>query len=109
MLKNGGFHLLIRSQKFDFRIIICFTSKYLLLLLSYVRCGGGGWGECSVVLGALSSLAIVLLRTIELIALLYLGCGCLCSVSSSFPRGNVGRSAVCDCAFPSPFSQSLDH
>ena len=56
MLKNGGLHLLIRSQKFDFRIaIICFTSKYLLLLLSYVWCGGGGWGECSVVLGALSS------------------------------------------------------
>ena len=70
MLKKGGLHLLKRSQKFDFRIaIICFTSKYLLLLLSYVWCGGGGWG-CSVVLGALSSLAVVLLRTIELIALL---------------------------------------
>ena len=71
MLKNAGLHLLIRGQKFDFRIaIICFTSKYLLLLLSYVWCGGGGWGECSVVLGALSSLAIVQLRTIEMIALL---------------------------------------
>ena len=71
MLKNGGLHLLIRSQKFDFRIaIICFTSKCLLLLPSYVWCGGGGWGECSVALGALSSLAIVLQRTIEWIALL---------------------------------------
>ena len=35
-----------------------------------------------MVLGALSSLAIVLLRMIELVALLLLCCGCLCSVSS---------------------------
>ena len=58
---------------------------------------GVGMGERSVVFGALSSLAIVLLRTMEFIALLLLCCGCLCSVSSSFPHGNVGRSAVCDC------------
>ena len=53
---------LIRSQTYSFRIAITyFTSKCLLLPL----CVG-----CIVVLGALSILAIVLLRTVELVALI---------------------------------------
>ena len=36
---------------------------------------------CGVVLGALSSLAIILLRKRELVVLLKLCCDCLCSVS----------------------------
>ena len=47
-------------------------------------------------LDALSSLAIVLLRTVELVALVFC-CGCLCSVSSSLPHCAVCWSAVCDC------------
>ena len=38
-----------------------------VLIIALIVCGSGG---CSVVLGAFSSLAIVLLRTIELVALL---------------------------------------
>ena len=68
MLKNGGLHLLIRGQKFDFRNLFYIQ----VFVVAPIVCVVWSWrlGECSVVLGALSSLAIVLLRTIELIALL---------------------------------------
>ena len=72
MLKNGGLHWLIRSQNFDFSN--CCSLFYIqMLIVASVVCGReGGWGRagCSVVLGAFSSLAIILLGAIELVALL---------------------------------------
>ena len=49
---------------------------------------------CGVVLGVHSSLAIILLRNRELVALLLLCCHCLCSMS--LPHRAVGWSAVYD-------------
>ena len=52
-----------------------------------------------MVLGVVSSLAImILLRKRELVAL---QCGCLCSVS--LYQGAVGSSAVCDCGVSWPY------
>ena len=53
---------------------------------------------CGAVLGALSSLAIIMLRKRELASSLKLFCGCQCFVS--LPHGAVGWSAVCDCGIP---------
>ena len=50
-----------------------------------------------MVLGALSSLAIILLMKRELVALFELFCGCVCSMS--LRRCAVGLSAVCDCTW----------
>ena len=50
---------------------------------------------CGVVPGIFSSLAIILLRKRELVAILKLCCWCLFSVPRS--HGAVGWSAVCDC------------
>ena len=72
-IQNGGLHYLIRSQSFDLQIaIIYFTSNCLFVL---PLCLGRRVRSlfCSVALSALSSLAIVLLRTIEMVAL-YFNC-----------------------------------
>ena len=55
-----------------------------------------------VVLGVTSSLAIILLKKSELVAILY--CGCLCSVS--LPHCAIGWSAFCDCgnSYSYPFA-----
>ena len=68
-IKNGGLHWLIRSQNFDFSNC-CNLFYILMLILAPIVCVGGGLAGCSVVLGALSSLAIIPLGMIELIALL---------------------------------------
>ena len=57
---------------------------------------------CGVILGALSSLATVLLRKKKLVSLLELYCGYLCSVF--LHRGAVGWSAVCDCGISWSYS-----
>ena len=46
-----------------------------------------------VVLGVIPSLANILLKKSELVAILY--CGCLCSVS--LPHCTMGWSTVCEC------------
>ena len=57
---------------------------------------------CGVAIGALSSLPIILLRKRELVALLYLRCGYLCSVSH--PHSTLGRSEVCGCGISWSYS-----
>ena len=59
-----------------FRIAVTYFTSLCLFLhplcvcVCVCVCVWGGGGGCSVVLGALSSLAIILLGTIELVALL---------------------------------------
>ena len=67
--------------------------KLILLFIHCCYCLHCVW-EC-VVLGVLSSLAIIMLRERELVALLWLYYGCKCSLP--LPRGAVDWSAVSDC------------
>ena len=50
---------------------------------------------CDAIIGVLLSLPIIMLRTRDLDALLYLCSDCLCFMC--LPRGAVGKSGVGDC------------
>ena len=64
-------------------------------LLLFSLCVGGFVGSlfCGVILGALSSLAIILLRKRELIDLIF----CVNPTPPHPPHGVMGSSVVCDC------------
>ena len=60
-------------QKSEFRFLDCYNLSYIqVCVVAPIVCGGRGvwFCVCSVIIGALSSLALALLRTIEHIALL---------------------------------------
>ena len=73
--------------------------RCLLLLLLLCVCVGGGVGSltCGVVLSVFTTLANIFVRKRKLVALLFLYCGCLCSVF--LPRGGIGLQSVI-VAFP---------
>ena len=60
-----------------------------------------------MVLGGLSSLAIILLGKRQLVALLWICCGCLCSVS--LPCIAMAWFAICVCGFSWSYSLSVWH
>ena len=76
-------------------ILWMFTYGFLLLILcnEYVYVVSSFFG---VVLGVLSSLAILLLRTREMLALFSFTVRCCCPCSVSLPHGIIGWSTICD-------------
>ena len=61
---------------------------------------------CSLVIGIFSSLAVIVLRSRELVALLYVCCDCLCSFA--LPSDVVGLSAFCGCVVSWAYSLTFN-